>query len=159
MIAVNHPALGAALSVDPLAAPGWRTIGIPPYRVVSIPAPQPAPEPVQTPAAPPVAVNQISPPPGVETWHLTPGAPQPPAITDIPLAEEAAANAAAAAAASIPASASATGSATSADTSAPFSLSDWLSAETLFPGYPNGLVAAGGVIAIAWLFGGKKGRR
>jgi hypothetical protein len=39
------------------------------------------------------------------------------------------------------------------------SIEAWLSSETLFAGYPNGLVAAGGVIAAAWLFGGKKGRR
>lgn len=36
---------------------------------------------------------------------------------------------------------------------------DWLSEETIFSGYPNGLIAAGGVIALAWMFGGKKRRR
>lgn len=39
------------------------------------------------------------------------------------------------------------------------SVEAWLSSETLFTGYPNGLVAAGVVIAAAWVFGGKKGRR
>jgi hypothetical protein len=144
MISINHPALGAALSVDPLAAPGWRTIEprypapAPPIVVRSIAVPASTsvtpPEPFQQPNPP----NLISPP--VEPASGA-SIPEPPA------------------AASIPASASATGSAAPADTSAPFSLSDWLSAETLFPGYPNGLVAAGGVIALAWLFGGKKGRR
>jgi hypothetical protein len=35
----------------------------------------------------------------------------------------------------------------------------WLGEETVISGYPNGLVATVGVIAIAWLFGGKKRRR
>lgn len=39
------------------------------------------------------------------------------------------------------------------------SVEAWLSSETLFTGYPNGLVAAGLVIAAAWVFRGKKGRR
>jgi hypothetical protein len=39
------------------------------------------------------------------------------------------------------------------------SITNWLSEETLFAGYPNGLVAAAAVIAASWLLGGKKGRR
>ena len=39
------------------------------------------------------------------------------------------------------------------------SITNWLSEETLFAGYPNGLVAAAAVIATSWLLGGKKGRR
>lgn len=35
----------------------------------------------------------------------------------------------------------------------------WLSGETIVAGVPNGAIAAGGVIAAAWLFGGKKRRR
>jgi hypothetical protein len=39
------------------------------------------------------------------------------------------------------------------------SFTNWLSSETVWAGVPNGLIAAGGVFAIALLFGGKKGRR
>jgi hypothetical protein len=54
------------------------------------------------------------------------------------------------------------GSASAAAPSSGFSFSsitNWLSEETLFAGYPNGLVAAAAVIAASWLLGGKKGRR
>lgn len=39
------------------------------------------------------------------------------------------------------------------------SIETWLASETLWTGIPNGAVAAGGVIALAWIFGGKKKRR
>lgn len=39
------------------------------------------------------------------------------------------------------------------------SMEAWLSSESLLTGYPNGLVAAGVVIAAAWVFSSKKGRR
>jgi hypothetical protein len=200
MIAINHPMLGAALSVDPLAAPGYRTVERPmpiamqpqplqPIRSVETtqpiaPTPSPSsvsplPVPIQTETAasgsssssgtsgalPTDVSNLIDPVTGITySGYLTPDAqtlynsgslvtggnqltPQGSALAaQGDLISGTPAPTAAQIAQATPASASS-------------GFMAWLSEETLFAGYPNGLVAAGGVILVAWMFGGKKGRR
>jgi hypothetical protein len=141
MIAINHPALG----MNPHQSGGdWTPIYGPGSRAV-MPQPLQPVRSVQTtqPVAPPA--------PAPATVHALPPAPSATPPQPLPIDLQAA----------VPASAGATGGtdAAAAAASAPFSLSDWLTEETLFPGYPNGLVAAGGVIVLAWIMGGKKGRR
>jgi len=56
-----------------------------------------------------------------------------------------------------PAAAAATSAAPTTDVFSEFET--WLSAQTYWAGVPNGALLAGGVIALAWLMGGRKKRR
>jgi hypothetical protein len=202
MIAVNHPALGAALTQDPMAriSPIEYRI-MPPISIVKAPPTSTPQEPLQTPTLPP---NQISPPIEVgvpiQVSSAAPSAaPLPVQVSNIidpvtgvtyagyltqdaqtlynsgslltagnVLTPQGSALAAqgdliqgtpAPSAAQIAQAQSAVTSSLAAPSVAGTSWLDWFTEETLFPGYPNGLVAAGGVIAVAWFMGGKKSRR
>ncbi len=148
MIAHNHPALGISPSQD------WSDYSevLDNRRAIPFAAPRPM-RILPTPAPTPPSVNQISPapvraaaPPQVLV-RISPTTAMLPASTAI-------------VAPAAPASAAATGVPAPADTSVGIdSFLNWLTEETVFPGYPNGAVLAGGVIVASWLFGGKKGRR
>lgn len=202
MIAANHPAMGAALSVDPLAERGWRGIQPPgpiltpmqPVRTVEttqpvLPPSVTPPEPLQHPNPPASSAsssssssssststsstqaihvsNLIDPVTGITyAGYLTPDAEtlynSGSLITG---GNELTAQGSALAAQGdlitgtpAPTSAQIAQSSAGVPVSSSNSFMDWLAEETWFPGYPNGLIAAGGVILAAWLFGGKRRR-
>lgn len=144
MIAANHPALGmnphqSGDTLSPIFGPGVRAIPLQPFRAPSTP--------MQSSGSSAAAARAQS--TGSAPNVISP-APQP-----LPSASSSTLEVLPA---SVPASASATGTDATSAPGASFSLTDWLTEETLWPGYPNGLIAAGGVIVLAWLFGGKKRR-
>lgn len=200
MISVNHPALGAALTQDPLARRDpilYRIMQPSPIRSFATPQPpaapvnQISPEPpteqlpveiqtgVSASSAPasgalPIQVSSIVDPVTGVTYagYLTPDAqalyqsgslltggnrltPQGSALAaQGDLIQGTPAPSSAQIAQAQPAAAAAPG------TDFFSSIETWLVSETLWAGVPNGAVAAGGVIALAWMFGGKKkGRR
>lgn len=96
------------------------------------------------PPPPPPAPVEIAPPSPVETTNVispptdTPGTPTIPASASVSIA--------------LP---------TSAPAATDFfsSFMNWLTEETIYPGFPNGFLLAGGAVGAALLFGGKRGRR
>jgi hypothetical protein len=147
MLAINHPELGMWQSQSG-GEYGFPPIRLVPSRPILSPAPPPpSPPPVSVAPAPAPSEIQISPP--QVTFHIT--APIY-TVDNSPTSSPA-----------VPASAAAGTSPTSAAAPPSDSFSSfltWLEDQTVFPGYPNGLVFAGGVIGALWLFGGsKKGRR
>ena len=205
MLAINHPALGAALSVDPLARmspPDYRIMQPSPIRTFPVTAAPPTatpPEPLQKPITqpePPVSTgssaapasgalpftqsvqgepidvsNIIDPVTGVTyAGYLTQDAqtlyqsgslltggnvltPQGSALAaQGDLIQGTPAPSPAQVAQAQPA-------AVASGTDFFSSMMNWLTEETLWTGVPNGVLAAGGVIAASWLFGKKRGRR
>jgi hypothetical protein len=202
MISVNHPALGAALTQDPLARRDpivYRIMQPSPIRTfpVTVAPPTATPqEPLQTPNPP----NRISPPIEVgvtESSSAAPSAaPLPVQVSNVidPVTGVTYAGYLTQDAQTLYQSGSLLtggnqltpqGSALAAQgdliqgTPAPSpaqfaqaqppaaapgtdffsSLMNWLTEETLWTGVPNGVLAAGGVIAASWMLGRKKGRR
>jgi hypothetical protein len=100
---------------------------------VRMPVLPPPPPPVETaPLAPVQTENVLSPP------TETPGTPTIPASASVSIALPSPAPAA---------------------TDIFSSFMNWLTEETLYPGFPNGFLLAGGAVGAALLFRGKRGRR
>jgi hypothetical protein len=151
MLAINHPSLGDTLGMSPGQSGANYSFMRPSPIIRSVqPVPTPpSPPPVHVAPAPAPVPSEIQISPPQVLSHIT--APIY-TVDNSPTSSPA-----------VPASAAAGTSPTSAAAPPSDSFSSfltWLEDQTVFPGYPNGLVFAGGVIGALWLFGGsKKGRR